>query len=122
MPIVSLTHWTEQFSTIGEQAFLGITMLLVGITLVLIILVSLSIIVSLMSKIISGAKKEGPPSAPQIKEEPKPATVSNSAAAAGNEHDPAIIAVIAAAVQAMMNGDKSSSAKAGFTIRRIRRV
>lgn len=123
MPIVSLTHWTQQFSTPGEQAFLGITMMLVGVLLVLTILVLISFAVGLMSNLISKpSKKESENTAP-ISKQPevvKHNPIVSAQAAAGN--DQAVIAAIAAAVQMMMQNEGSAGANAGFRIRSIRRV
>lgn len=128
MPIVVLTHWTQKFNTTGDQAFLGITMMLVGVSLVLLILVAISIIVSLMSKTISNKRKskiektgaEIEP-ADKIGARQNELTPSTDISTEGVQ-DPAIIAVIAAAVNAMLSGKTTTEAKAGFRVRRIRRV
>lgn len=128
MPIVILTHWTQKFSTPGEQGFLGITMMLVGVILVFLILVLISLIVSIMSKLIAKNRKDDSDKAePEIKavqkkKNEKPVLTKQSAASPSGGQDPAIIAVIAAAVQAMLANDTSSASSAGFRIRRIRRV
>ncbi len=121
MPIVLLNHWTQQFSTPGEQAFLGITMMLVGVLLVLAILVIISLLVSLMSRLISGPEKK---SAESAVEAAKPAAVKPAASApvAVKEDNGAIIAAITAAIQMMLAKEGGDSASAGFRIKKIRRV
>ena len=128
MPIVVLTHWTQKFNTTGDQAFLGITMMLVGVSLVFLVLVLLSLIVGLMSKTISNKRKSklentGPEIMPadKIGARQNEITPSTDISTEGVQ-DPAIIAVIAAAVNAMLSGKTTTEAKAGFRVRRIRRV
>lgn len=128
MPIVFLTHWTQKISTPGDQAFLGITMMLVGISLVLTILVLISIFVSIMSKIINKEKKtksdNNDPKAKLVEKTKiqEQALLQTTDKISANVQDPAIIAVIAAAVHTMLSKDNRIKSKAGFTIRRIRRV
>lgn len=128
MPIVVLTHWTQKFNTPGDQAFLGITMLLVGISLVLLILVLISILVSIMSKMISRKRKNkfektdskiNPVEKPKAQEQ---VSLLSADKFTDDGQDPAIIAVIAAAVHAMLTKETGTRSKAGFKIRRIRRV
>lgn len=121
MPIVLLNHWTQQFSTTGEQAFLGITMLLVGITLVLSILIIISLLVSLMSRLISKPEKKTakPVAEVTMTEAAKPAAQT---AVAAKEDNGAIIAAITAAIQMMLAKEGGDSTSAGFRIKKIRRV
>lgn len=130
MPNVLMTHWTQQFSTTGEQAFLGITMMLVGVSLVLIILISISILVSLMSKLLhnrkNGSGSTGTPAGPATSDSSKAgssAGLQETAASETGSHDPAVVAAIAAAIHSWFSSDgKAESSTAGFRIRRIRRV
>lgn len=120
MPIVLLNHWTQQFSTPSEQAFLGITMMLVGVSLVFAILVIISLSIGLMSRLISGQnKKSAGPTAEAAK--PEAAKPARSAVVKAEDNG-AIIAAITAAIQMMLAKEGGDSASAGFRIKKIRRV
>lgn len=121
MPIVLLNHWTQQFSTPSEQAFLGITMMLVGVSLVFAILVIISLSIGLMSRLISGQnKKSAGPTAEAAK--PEAAAKPARSAVVKSEDNGAIIAAITAAIQMMLAKEGGDSASAGFRIKKIRRV
>lgn len=120
MPIVLSTHWTEKFSTIGDQAFLGITMSLVGIVLVFAVLIVLSLFIGMMSKMINGSGKSNDEIAPDADKPVISAPVAKSSMIQGDQGS--IIAAITAAIQMILAQEGSNSSSAGFRIKKIRRV
>lgn len=121
--VLSSINWTTQYSTVGEQVFLGITMSLVGITLVFLILVLISTVVSIMSMIIS--RKTSQAVAQITSAEPAHPVKPTQAAAPAvlqTGPDPALVAAITAAVSAVLAAESHPSSTAGFRIRQIRRV
>lgn len=115
LSVLNVGNWAEQYSTIGERAFLSITMTLVGISIVIVILILLNVVVSFMSRLINGKAKDKAPAAAVV-----PATQEETPSTPASEEDDAVIAAISAAVHCMMS--ESGSPSAGFKIRRIRRV
>lgn len=124
--ILNVGNWAEQYSTLGERAFLSITMTIVGITIVLVVLALLAVVVSLMSRLINGSsdKKQATAAVPETKPEPAPAQTQAAAVQEtkdeGPQQDDALVAAIAAAISCVLSD--SSQPSAGFKIRRIRRV
>jgi sodium pump decarboxylase gamma subunit len=120
--VLNANNWAEQYATIGERAFLSITMTVVGIIIVVVVLVVLSFVVSLLSRLINGKKAEPAPVIQAAEPEPAKAAeqVSADETAAEPEDDGALIAAISAAVSCMLSDSDQPSA--GFKIRRIRRV
>jgi sodium pump decarboxylase gamma subunit len=120
--VMNAGNWAEQYSTIGERAFLSITMTIVGIIIVVVVLVVLSFVVSLMSRLINGKKVEPAPVIQAAEPEPTEADMQVTAdeTAAEPADDGALIAAISAAVSCMLADSDQPSA--GFKIRRIRRV
>ena len=120
--VLNAGNWAEQYSTVGERAFLSITMTLVGIFIVVFVLVLLSFVVSLMSRLINGRREE-PAQAVSVEipetREPGPQVTANETSAEPEE-DGALVAAISAAVSCILSDSDQPSA--GFKIRRIRRV
>jgi sodium pump decarboxylase gamma subunit len=120
--VLNAGHWAQQYETLGERAFLSITMTLVGISIVVFILTLLSAAVSLISKGINRRDKKNAPPADSAPVEmfSLPQVAPQAGDLAKADADQAVVAVIAAAVTVMLSGQ--SGPQAGFRIRRIRRV
>lgn len=120
--VLNSGNWAQQYETIGERAFLSITMTLVGVGIVVFILALLSVVVALMSKVITRRRRENAPAADSAPVEAFSVPEAPSVPEITDESGPdeSVVAVITAAV-AMMMRDQGRP-QAGFRIRRIRRV
>ena len=124
----SSVPWMENYATVTEKVFIGVTMALLGITIVVVVLALISLFVSLMSRVINAGGQRGPggqtgkvtPAEPE--EEEVTGQVLPPEEADGQEAgQQTLVAVITAAVAAYMADDTPRSS-AGFIIRRVRRV
>ena len=126
--IASNVPWLENYATLAEKLYIGVTMMLLGVTIVFAVLVVISLFVSLLSLLINtgGNSSYGRKAGKAGESAAKPAAVTVPAAAAASSadapaDDQAIIAVITAAVAACL-AETTPRSSAGFTIRRVRRV
>ncbi len=143
--VLNAAGWTDQYANLGQQTFLGTTMSLVGMTIVLLILALISTSVSLMSWLIVRRLHrtiEGKPHKKTDSTRPAPDRATSPATRPGTvlptagpvampvpgtqsllaTDDPALIAVITAAVACMLESSSARPGVAGFTIRKVRRV
>lgn len=122
--IVCNAPWTENYATVTEQLFIGVTMTLLGVSIVLLILAVISLFISALSRLINrrpdrGVQPAGPvESASALPAAPIAASPDPDDAAGEQE---ALIAVITAAIAAF-SADSPRQSTAGFVIRRVRRV
>lgn len=108
--------WTENFATIADKWFIGLTMTMLGIVVVMLILTLISFLVALMSRLVNGKKRSGTDAV----ETPAPAPVRNTPQQQTTDQTQ-LIAVLTAAVAAYRSNEKAGPG-AGFIVRRIRRV
>jgi len=123
--VAGAASWTENYATVSEKLFIGVTMALLGIVIVVIILALISAVVSLISRLINRDQNTSTSGhtrrAQNAVTQPVIAKTSKSASVSASNPSPDLIAVIAAAIAAYRTEDGQRST-AGFLVRRIRRV
>lgn len=129
--ITSAVPWMENYATVTEKFFIGVTMTLLGVSIVVLVLALISLFVSFLSRLIN----RGGPSADPVKTTPGSAAANPAQAAVMQAQEmnalseqPAVLedrqvlaAVIAAAIAAF-SAESAPRSSAGFIIRRVRRV
>lgn len=131
--VTSSVPWMENFATVSDKFFIGVTMTLLGVSIVVLVLALISLFVSFLSRLINSGTKSAksgkqqsaavpvPTKAVAVKAEPEPEIASMADSGAGPTDQQALIAVLAAAVAAF-SADAAPRSSAGFIIRRVRRV
>ena len=128
MGIVSMSQeWVNQYGTLNEKLFLGMTMALVGMVIVFIMLIVIVIAIVFMSKILRSLQKSVlkeaslPSEAPFLPGNATPADAAISAVAGNIDHS--LVAVITAAVAMMMTEQSGDPLLyPGFRVKSIRRI
>ena len=130
--VLNAADWTHQYGNFGEQTFLGITMSLVGMVIVMLILALISTIVGVMSWLIVRQIRKSlqagsltpasslPAASRPAQSAQLPAPTSETGELTAT--DPALVAVIAAALACMLETTPATPTSAGFIIRKVRRV
>ena len=126
--VAGAASWTENYATVSEKLFIGVTMALIGIVIVVMILALISIVVSLISRLIgrgfqpSASSRKSGSSEAALPAEDTFTKTDDALQAADDSFDH--IAVIAAAIAAYKAdaGPGIAHSTAGFFVRRIRRV
>ena len=113
--------WRQNYSTVSDKIFIGVTMTLLGLSIVFLVLVLISFMVSALGRLAGGRRKqETPPVTEPAASVHQPAAVT-AASSEEPETDATLIAVLAAAIAAFTT-ESAPRSRAGFTIRRVRRV
>lgn len=128
--VAGAASWTENYATVSEKLFIGVTMALIGIVIVVMILALISIVVSLISRIVNRDSHSSDSGKTRKRNEPAPAkaadrsSVKTSAAARVTNDSFDHIAVLTAAIAAYRSDTSHDGqhSTAGFLVRRIRRV
>jgi len=119
--IAASVPWMQNYSTVSEKFFIGVTMTLLGLSIVFLVLVLISFMVSALGRLAGGRRKqETPPVTEPAASVHQPAAVT-AASSEEPETDATLIAVLAAAIAAFTT-ESAPRSSAGFTIRRVRRV
>ncbi|MEA4888486.1 MAG: OadG family transporter subunit [Clostridiaceae bacterium] len=126
---LSTAPWMEQHTTVSEQFFFGVAMALIGLVFAMMFILVISLVINAITRSARQQNRENtadavPVAAGAAESGTVPgsfavqAAVRTPAASAGN---PALIAVLAAAISAF-NAQAAQPSTAGFIIRRVRRV
>ncbi len=120
--IAANVPWMENYSTVSEKFFIGVTLTLLGVSIVFLVLVLISFMVSVLSRLAGGSRKQAkaPAGAEPAAPAAQPATIQ-AAPREEPETETTLIAVLAAAIAAY-TAESAPHSSAGFIIRRVRRV